>query len=67
MNYKVIKEYDRFYLAQAPAGYFECFLKCNCVLNEEGYIFKKIPEYEGHAIDPKKVNRDFNPRSSLKN
>lgn len=66
MNFKVIKEYERFYLTQSPNKYYECFLKVEYRPNEYGFIFKKVNEFEGHDIDPDKVNRDFNPSVKFK-
>lgn len=61
MNFKVVKEHEKFYLAQSPNKYYECFLKSEYRPNKDGFIFKKMNEFEGHDIAPEKVNRDFNP------
>ncbi len=65
MKYKVIKEYKRFYLAESPNGYKECFMKYEYKKDNDGYIYKRIPEYEGHEINPDKVNRAFSPFGEL--
>lgn len=41
MKYKVIKEYERFYLAVSPSGWKETFNKPLYKPDSEGYITKK--------------------------
>ena len=53
---KVLKEFDRFYLAESPSGWKETFLKYEYKPNEDGYITKrKEYNYKGnpthHASD----------------
>lgn len=67
MKFKIIEEYEKFYLAQAPNKYYECFLKVDYKPDEEGYINKKLNDFEGHDIDPEKVNRNFNPSIKFRN
>lgn len=45
MKYKVIKEYDRFYLCESKQGYKECFFKNEYRPDKEGYISKKEDSY----------------------
>lgn len=47
MKYKVIKEYNRFYLCESKNGYLECFNKYNYKIDAEGYVYKfrdELPE-----------------------
>lgn len=61
MKYRVIKEYDRFYLAIHPNGYKECFQKYKYKPDKDGYIIKETYEYSGgQALPPEKVNTSFN-------
>ncbi len=41
MKYKVLQEYDRYYLGENEKGFKECFLKSEYKPTEEGYIIKK--------------------------
>ncbi len=62
-KFKIIKQYDRYYLCIHPAGYKECFSKYEYRPTEDGYIIKKHSLNTGRlgaTIDPKKVNRNFN-------
>ena len=61
MRFKIVEEYEKFYLAQSPNKYCECFLKVDYRPTEDEFIIKKVHEYEGHDIDLDKVNRSFNP------
>lgn len=67
MKFRIIKEYDKFYLAQAPNEYYECFLKVDYKPDENGFIIKKVNDFEGHDIEPEKVNRNFNPSIKFNN
>lgn len=61
-KYKVIKEYTRFYLAESPSGYRECFSKNEYKPNCNGEIVKK-KEYNykgGITLSDDKVNKSFN-------
>lgn len=40
MKYKVIKEYQRFYLCRSEKGWLECFSKSNYKVDANGYIYK---------------------------
>lgn len=47
MKYKVVKEYNRFYLCESKKGYLECFNKYNYKIDAEGYVYKfrdELPE-----------------------
>ena len=65
IKYKVIKEYDRYYLTNHPCGYRECFHKIDYKPTIDGYIVvageleRKIKERT--SLPPEKVNRLFNP------
>lgn len=62
-SFKIIKEYDRFYLCEHSTGYKECFSKCEYMPTEENFIVKKVSLNVGRPgaiIDPKLVNRNFN-------
>ena len=48
MKFKVIKEFDRFYLAESPSGWKETFYKYEYKPDKEGYITKKR-EYNYHG------------------
>ena len=39
-KYKVIKEFDRFYLAESPSGWKETFHKAEYKPDKDGYITK---------------------------
>ncbi len=41
MKYKVLKEFERFYLAESPSGWKETFLKYEYKPDEDGYIEKR--------------------------
>ena len=60
LKYKVLKEYNNYYLTQCSAGYKICFNKHeNKPIN--GYIFPKISNFTGGvATPPEHVNRSFN-------
>lgn len=62
MNFKIIAEYDRYYLAVSPNGYKECFNKTTYKPTEDGYIIKKKENnYTGSvALPSEKVNKSFN-------
>ena len=56
MKFKVIKEFDRFYLAESQSGWKETFLKYEYKPDEDGYITKRREyNYKGnptpHASD----------------
>ncbi len=40
MKYKVIKEYQRFYLCRSEKGWLECFSKSNYKVDANGYVYK---------------------------
>lgn len=63
MKYKIIEEYDRFYLTEHPNGYKECFDKYTYRPTEDGYIVKKKENNctGGIGLLPEKVNKSFNP------
>ncbi len=44
MKYKVIKEYERFYLCESERGHKECFFKNEHKPDEKGFIFIKKVE-----------------------
>lgn len=58
-RYKVIAEYPRYYLAEDDLRFKECFQKVIYKPDEEGYIYKNLPSYEGHPNPPKSINRVF--------
>lgn len=62
MKYKVIKEYERFYLCESRQGHKECFFKNEHKPDEDGFIFiKKEDNYTGGKTTPSEnVNRSFN-------
>ena len=65
-KYKIIKEYDRFYLTEHPAGYKVCFDKYTHRPTEDGYIIEKESNYTGgHGKPKKKVNRIFNRSNKM--
>lgn len=41
MKFKIIQEYDRFYLAVNDKGFRECFNKAEYYPTEDGYIIKR--------------------------
>lgn len=62
MKFKVIKEYNYFYLGISEKGYKETFSKREYKPDEDGFIVKR-PEnncFGGIATPPEKVNRKFN-------
>ncbi|MBE6152684.1 MAG: hypothetical protein E7166_00455 [Firmicutes bacterium] len=61
MKYKVIEEYDRFYLTVHPKGYKENFPKYKYQPDENGYITVKSETnyFGGKALPSGKVNRSF--------
>lgn len=60
-KYKVIKEYDRFYLAEDSKGFKECFSKVENVVDSDGYITIQESNYQGnYGLPPEKVNKKFN-------
>lgn len=42
LKYKVIAEYDRYYLTKSEKGWKECFLKEEYKPDKDGYITKKL-------------------------
>ena len=64
MKYKIIKEYDRFYVCEyeTPSGvYKDSFLKADCKV-ENGYVIVKPPAEQYHeGLPSEKVNKSFNP------
>lgn len=63
-QFKIIKEYDRFYLCEHPKGYKECFNKSEYKPTEDGYIEKEESNFigrPGEGLNSKKVNHNFNP------
>ena len=62
MKYKIIAEYERFYLTEHPSGYKECFNKVRYKPTEDGYIIKPTTYFIGNSngLPPEKVNRSFN-------
>ncbi len=56
-RYKVIAEYPRYYLAEDDLRFKECFQKVIYKPDEEGYIYKNLPSYEGHPNPPQSINR----------
>ena len=56
-KYKVIKEFDRFYLAESPSGWKETFHKAEYKPDKDGYITKG-KEYKWNP------NPQPNPKSS---
>lgn len=63
-KYKIIKEYDRFYLCEHPKGYRECFSKYEYKPTVDGYIVKRKSNFIGHpgtGLTTDKVNKNFNP------
>lgn len=60
-RYKVIKEYDRFYLAVDENGFKECFSKATTKVDAEGYITIRETLYPGGiGLPSEKVNKTFN-------
>ena len=60
-KYKIIKEYDRFYLTEHPVGYKVCFDRYTHKPTLDGYIIEKESNYTGgQGCPPEKVNRAFN-------
>lgn len=60
-RYKVIKEYDRFYLATDENGFKECFPKVGNRVDKDGYITVRETIYPGgKALPSEKVNKNFN-------
>lgn len=60
-KYKIVKEYDRFYLCEHPKGYKECFNKREYKPTEDGYIMKRKKQpIESIGLAPDKVNKSFN-------
>ena len=62
LKYKVLKEYDYYYLTECSVGYKECFLKYEYEpIN--GYIEPRKNNYVGNhmGLKPEKVNKPFNP------
>lgn len=55
-KYKVIKEFDRFYLAESPSGWKETFHKVEYKPDKDGYITKE-KEYKWNP------NPQPNPKS----
>lgn len=56
MKFKVIKEFDRFYLAESPSGWKETFFKYEYKPDEDGYITqRKEYNYKGNSnpVPPK--------------
>lgn len=62
-KFKVIGEYEHFYLGESEKGYKECFSKFDNKIDSEGYITKRRENnyVGGIALSPDKVNRKFNP------
>lgn len=58
-RYKVIADYPRYYLAKDDLGFKECFQKALYKPDKDGYIYKVLPNYEGHPNPPKSINRIF--------
>lgn len=66
IKYKIIKEYDTYYLCERPKGYKECFNKTDYKKTEDECIIKKANAYTGQAgLPPEKVNRKFNGFGTL--
>lgn len=61
MKYKVLEEYDRFYLGVSERGYKECFDKRKYKPDQDGYIEKNIDNNyaDGVAPAPDKINKNF--------
>lgn len=60
-KYKIIKEYDKFYLCEHPKGYKECFNKSEYKPTEDGYIEEKLKQRkEATGLASDKVNKSFN-------
>ena len=67
LKYKVLKEYDYYYLTECSVGYKECFLKYEYEpIN--GYIEPRNDKHQGNHIGlkPQKVNKSFNPYYGVK-
>jgi hypothetical protein len=61
-KFKVIEEYEKFYLAINEKGFRECFLKKE--YTPENGVITKRREYNYHggtALPKEKVNKIFNP------
>ena len=60
VTYKIIKEYDNYYLTQCSIGYKECFNKYE-YKPIDGYIVPII-KHQGNykGMRPEKVNKAFN-------
>lgn len=57
MKYKVVEEYDRFYLAISPSGWKETFNKSEYKPNSDGYIIKKRENnYQGNSTAYPPIN-----------
>lgn len=57
MKYKVVEEYDRFYLAVSPSGWKETFNKSEYRPDSEGYITKKRENnIQGNTISHPPMN-----------
>lgn len=56
MKYKVVEEYDRFYLGESKKGYKKCFEKYKYHPDENGYITEES-ENDYHESIPKEKLR----------
>lgn len=62
IEYKVLKEYDRYYLCEHPKGYKTCFRKNEYSPTKDGSIFVKddSESAERQGLSSEKVNKSFN-------
>lgn len=60
-RFKILAEYNYYYLTISDNGYKECFNKYQYKPTNDGYILKKEYDYKGGIpTPPEHVNRRFN-------
>lgn len=62
IEYKILKEFDKFYLCEHPKGYKTCFRKDEHNPTEDGCIVVKDENtyVERQGLPSDKVNKSFN-------
>lgn len=67
MKFKVLKEFDRFYLAESPSGWKETFHKFDYKPDKDGYITKRREKnYEGNIVGRPPKNTPWKDYENVK-